>query len=182
MKQIVMGLLLLASASTAMAQSPKGGEPYKMQRMQIEQLYSLLGRVQQLTDSVAQEREALGKQKTLWRTTCEKYLSKSEDQEKLQQLLKLTLLNVDGEDLFNRLQNALAKLAADVKDPAAADKKDKGKDNDKANKKNKSKAKDNGNGSSKNDGKPADDGSDAAPGTGEMSGNNGGTVNEYPYE
>lgn len=196
LKQTTLALLLLA-ASPAMAQSPKGGEPYKAQRLQIEQLYDLLGRVQQLADSVAQEREALGKQKASWCSICEKYLSKSEgqeklqqlfkdqkkllhtasedrlskseEQEKLQQLLKLTLRDVDGEKLFNRLQNALLKPADDGKNPAAADKKeDKGKGN--ANKKNKSEAKDkaNGEGSSNKDGKFADDESIVATDTGEV--------------
>lgn len=214
LKQTTLALLLLA-ASPAMAQSPKGGEPYKVQRLQIEQLYDLLGRVQQLTDSVAQEREALGKQKELWLAACEECLSKSvgleklqqqlkdqkkpwhtasedslsksEDQEKLQQLLKLTLRDVDGDDLFKRLQNALAKPAANVKDPAAADKKDdKGKDNDKAkaNKKNKSKDNDKANGkdSSEKDGKSADEESKAARGTGEVNPecNDGETTHDYP--
>lgn len=213
LKQTTLALLLLA-ASPAMAQSPKGGEPYKAQRLQIEQLYDLLGRVQQLTDSVAQEREALGKQKELWLAACkeclsksvgqeklrqqlkdqkklwhtasEDSLSKSEGQEKLQQLLKLTLRDVDGEDLFKRLQNALAKPAANVKDPAAGDKKDdKGKGKAKDNKKNKSEDKDKANGedSSTKDGKSADEESKAAPGTGEVNPdrNDGGTTHDYPY-
>ena len=209
LKQTTLALLLLA-ASPAMAQNPKGGEPYKAQRLQIEQLYDLLGRVQQLTDSVAQEREALGKQKKQWHEACEKCLqqllkdqkklwhtasedslSKSEGQEKLQQLLKLTLRDVDGDDLFKRLQTALAKPADDGKEPAAGGKKDdkgKGKGNDKNNKKNKSgdknkseaKAKANGKDSSNKDGKPADDGSNAAPGTGELRNNDGGTTHDYP--
>lgn len=212
LKQTTLALLLLA-ASPAMAQSPKGGEPYKAQRLQIEQLYDLLGRVQQLTDSVAQEREALGKQKEQWSALCEKCLSKSEgqeklqqllkdqkklwhtasedslskseDQEKLQQLLKLTLLDVDGEDLFKRLQNALAKPAANVKDPAAGDKKvDKGKAKNKSEDKKKSKDKDKADGkdSSTKDGYSADDESKVAPGTGEVisDGNDGGTTHDYP--
>lgn len=211
LKQTTLALLLLA-ASPAMAQSPKGGEPYKAQRLQIEQLYDLLGRVQQLTDSVAQEREALGKQKELWLAACEECLSKSvgqeklqqqlkdqkkpwhtasedslsksEDQEKLQQLLKLTLRDVDGDDLFKRLQNALAKPAANVKDPAAADKKDdKGKGKAKNNK-NKSEDKDKakGKGASTEDGNSADDESKVARGTGEVNPdcNDGGTTHEYP--
>lgn len=211
LKQTTLALLLLA-ASPAMAQSPKGGEPYKVQRLQIEQLYDLLGRVQQLTDSVAQEREALGKQKELWLAACEECLSKSvgqeklqqqlkdqkkpwhtasedslsksEDQEKLQQLLKLTLRDVDGEDLFKRLQNALAKPAANVKAPAAADKKDdKGKGKAKNNK-NKSEDKDKakGKGASTEDGNSADDESKVARGTGEVNPdcNDGGTTHEYP--
>lgn len=212
LKQTTLALLLLA-ASPAMAQSPKGGEPYKAQRLQIEQLYDLLGRVQQLTDSVAQEREALGKQKELWLAACkeclsksvgqeklrqqlkdqkklwhtasEDSLSKSEGLEKLQQLLKLTLRDVDGEDLFKRLQNALAKPAANVKDPAAGDKKEdkgkaKAKDKSEDKKKSKNKDKADGKDSSNNDGNSADEESKTALGTGEVNPdrNDGGTTHE----